>query len=171
MPNQFTPLQPFADRFWSKVEKADDCWLWRGTMTAPGYGVFSVNIEGQHFNVRAHRFAYELTYGRVLPGFFVCHRCDNRGCVRPDHLFVGTPMENSRDMVIKGRQAKGERASHGKPLGSQNGRAILTEADVASIRQRYATGAITQRELAAEYGVARARISSVVLYRTWRHVG
>jgi hypothetical protein len=170
MPNQYTPLQSTLERFWEKVDKSGECWLWRGTLGPAGYGVFSYNPErGVHKTVRAHRLIYEITNGCILPGYFVCHRCDNRLCVNPAHLFVGTPMDNTRDMVMKGRQARGERCAHPMP-GSQNGRSRLSESEVIDIRRRYEAGRITQRELAAEYNVPQARISSVVLRKTWKHV-
>lgn len=92
------------DRFWSKVAKGDGCWLWTGSIMGV-HGCFTPDGRGV---VSAHRFSVELSTGRQIPrGMFVCHRCDTPHCVRPDHLFIGTPAENSRDMVTKGRHVQG----------------------------------------------------------------
>lgn len=94
-----------ADSFWSLVDKTGDCWTWLGAKTDRGYGVIAVGRK-QH---RAHRLAWELTNGAIPDGMFVCHHCDNPSCVRPDHLFIGAPLDNTLDMVAKGRHAHGDR--------------------------------------------------------------
>jgi hypothetical protein len=93
--------RPAEDRFWAKVEKTEGCWLWTGSRRPPGgYGQFrSANQQ----MVSTHRFSWELHNGLIPPGLCVCHRCDNPACVRPDHLFLGTMLDNNRDMMAKGR--------------------------------------------------------------------
>lgn len=93
--------RPPEQRFLSYVNRTEGCWVWTGGTTGPPpkYGCF---FDGKKY-VRAHRYAYEQAFGPIPDGLFVCHHCDNRLCVRPDHLFVGTQSDNIRDMWSKGR--------------------------------------------------------------------
>lgn len=133
-----------------------DCIEWRGCRKPDGYGL--VNVDGR--TRRAHRVAYEKVHGPIPDGMFVCHTCDNRGCVNPEHLWLGTPADNMRDMAEKGR-ARGSR-------GERHHAAKLTSALVAEIRQRAAVGEL-QKDLAAEYGVSRSTVSKVATGRLWGH--
>lgn len=92
------------ERFWSRVKKTDSCWNWIGGISPSGYGRFSIGLRG-HF---AHRKSYEINIGRIPNNLCILHKCDNRHCVRPDHLFLGTRLDNARDMVNKGRSIRGD---------------------------------------------------------------
>lgn len=105
----------------------------------------------------AHRVSAELAGLLTNLGGIVCHRCDNRSCVNPDHLFVGTHADNSRDMAVKGRSTRGERNANAR-LTSEAARAIQADA------------ATTVAELSRRYGVSRAAIVSCRQRQTWRHV-
>jgi hypothetical protein len=93
--------------WWSKVAVTPECWLWMAARDRDGYGKFAIGLGGHdQIHTRAHRFAYEAFVEPVPEGMVVCHRCDNPPCVRPDHLFVGTPLDNNNDKVAKGRHAR-----------------------------------------------------------------
>lgn len=97
-----SPVDPTI-RFWAKVQKYEDCWLWRGAVVR-GYGEFR-GVDSKM--IKAHRFSFEETYGPIPSGLIVCHSCDQRICVRPEHLILGTYDENNLDMYLKGRGANG----------------------------------------------------------------
>jgi hypothetical protein len=92
---------PLAERFWRYVERSTGCWLWIGCRQRPGYG--RIGREGGKGTRYAHHVSWELHYGPIPEGQQVLHRCDNPPCVRPDHLFLGSQLENVRDMWDKGR--------------------------------------------------------------------
>jgi hypothetical protein len=103
----FSPTPPtvpgaWRARFWAKVSKTDDCWNWIGAIGETGYGNFGIGYR----TYRAHRLSYEMHYGPIPSGMLVCHKCDNRKCVRPDHLFIGTHKDNMTDCSEKGRLPK-----------------------------------------------------------------
>ena len=101
------PLTPASIRFWKRVDKSSDCWIWTGFIDKDGYGTFR-NDPKSHGG-RAHRFSYELVYGKIPEGYEVCHYCDNPSCVNPSHLWLGTRLTNEQDKTRKGRRPIGNR--------------------------------------------------------------
>lgn len=157
------------ERFWSKVDRTGDCWVWLGALDRKGYGRFSVG-NSRHANgtrrnsmVGAHRFSFEQT-GGPAGSLFVLHRCDNPRCVRPEHLFLGTNLDNVRDM-----DAKGRRVSVSK-RGSEHGNAVLDEASALRIYQLASSREITGREIARQFGVCFSTVSHIKTGRLWSHV-
>jgi hypothetical protein len=155
-----------AERFWAKVDvgEPDACWRWQANTYPNGYGQFAVRCRPR----LAHRVSWELEHGVPVPnGLCVCHRCDNRSCVNPAHLFLGTQRDNVRDCIAKGRARRGP-GFKGRS-GERNYAAKLTQTQVDEIRSRYATGAVTQVELGRLYGVTFQSIHHIVRNKRWRH--
>lgn len=142
------PSKTFTERFWEKVNRSDECWLWPGAHNPHGYGVFFVG--GATRQQLAHRTAWRLAFGPIPAGSLVLHKCDIRNCVRPDHLFLGTQRTNMRDMLYKGRGMTQK----------------LTTEDVLLIRDSEEKSGI----LAARYGVRPQTIWGIRARRTWTHL-
>lgn len=149
----------FASRFWAKVDKSGDCWEWQGARFPSGYGCVSTSHGKHKFSQRAHRAAWQLTRGPIPDGLFVCHHCDNRPCVRPDHLFLGTTRDNFADMRRKNRSAH----------GSRNVKAKLAEADIPVIRTLFEDGK-SNKEIALMYGVTDGAIWFIRHGLHWQRV-
>jgi hypothetical protein len=145
-----------AERFWAKVDRSGECWLWTGGRSRKGYGKVTVAAR----TLIATHVALLLDGRPVPPGLCALHRCDTPACVRPDHLFIGSRRDNAQDAIGKGR----------KPRGSGSALALLTEPAVVAIREAYARGE-TVAVLAASHGVTVPTIVCVVRGRTWAHAG
>lgn len=145
------------ERFLSHVNiPADfnDCWIWTKSLFSSGYGKFSI----EHKNHYAHRVSFELFVGPIPDKLFVCHSCDNKLCVNPLHLWLGTHQDNMDDKVKKNRQ------THTR--GELDGVHKLTEQDVYKIREMIEQG-INQHEIAKMFGVDHATISAIKTGQSW----
>lgn len=155
------------ERFWKKVDKSagpDECWPWMAARLPRGYGITSINRK----NRLSHRVAYALTHGDVPTGFFVCHSCDNPPCCNPSHLWVGTQMDNMKDM---------SRKSRGGANRGHAGNTRLTEDQVRAIRNEWTPQPKgpglkvgSTRELAMRFGVSRATIQQLLEGKSWKWV-
>lgn len=149
------------ERFLSFVspEPNSGCWLWTGSLMWKGYGNFNSGGGCE----RAHRVSWKLFVGPIPQGAILCHRCDTPACVNPDHLYAGTPKQNTRDMMVRGRHKT--RPHH----GHQNGNSIFTPEQVKRIRDGWALGRTTG-DMAAEYGASRSAIWGVATGRRYKAV-
>jgi len=144
---------PIEKRFWANVVKTESCWEWTGGRTYQGYG--KVWHDGR--TVGAHRVSAMLA-GMDVEDKFVCHTCDNKSCVNPDHLFVGTNKDNQDDMARKQRGYDHRRHWNTK----------LTEAQVVEIKQRRAAGEGLV-SIAKDYGVSHVHVSLIARGKSRRY--
>lgn len=162
------------ENFWKRVRigKPHECWEWQGAKTSSGYD----NLSWHGLHVQAHRVAYFLANGGIalLTNFrqggvakryrrFVLHKCDNRLCCNPEHLFLGSMRTNQLDVYSKGRKVQ-PRSQHA------NANAKLNATQVAAIRRRYDAGENTQQQLAAEFGVSQRVISLIVRRESYKNI-
>jgi hypothetical protein len=153
-------LRPASDRFWPKVDKSGDCWLWLGFIDHAGYGRFRVGGRAGK-SERAHRAAWEMTVAPIPAGMELCHHCDNPRCVRPDHMFVGTHAENMADAAAKKRFTS--------PLGELSGRARFKDGDVLEMHRLHASG-LGYRRIAKLVGTTKSTVYYVLTGRRWPHI-
>lgn len=135
------------------LDSETGCWMWARGKDRYGYGY----IKCPGIRLRAHRYAYEAFVGPIPDGMFVCHRCDVRACVNPEHLFIGTHRDNMADCATKGRNVHGERHPGAK----------LSQGAVAKIFALRAQGA-SQSKIAARFGVSQQLVSRVLMRQCWR---
>lgn len=148
-------------RFWAKVDRTGDCWLWTASRMRMGYGRFAVTTS----NIwQAHRFSALLSTGEIPAGALVLHRCDNPPCVRPEHLYFGDGSDNNDDMSERNR------FNLARLRGSQNARSKLTAEQVLDMRRRYAAGE-NRTELGRAFGVSRQTASDIIARKLWGWLG
>jgi len=142
--------QTVEERFWSRVDKSggvDSCWPWTSTLWNTGYGQFFAKTQ-----MTAHRVSWELAHGQIGdPDLFVCHKCDNRRCVNPAHLFLGTQADNLRDCKAKGRNSHGE----------THGTAKLKDGDAIKIRFLFFSGARNKGQIAKLFDICDKTVYEV----------
>jgi hypothetical protein len=175
--------QEWAERyFWRHVDKngpipahcpeLGPCWIWTGYRRAKGYGQATFRGKAQ----TTHKISWALVHGPIPVELWVLHKCDVRACVRPTHLFLGTAIDNTLDMIAKGRQWNGSSEVRRKyvPRAERHWNSKLTR--VAVLESRYLIAfaeyegrrtAPILRELSAKHGVSKATIIDAVRYRTW----
>lgn len=148
------------ERFWAKVSVGDPdvCWPWNASHDLKGYGQFGIR-HGKM--LPAHRVSWEFNIGPIPTGMHVLHSCDNRECVNPKHLRLGTHAENMRDVKIRGR-------AH-RSLGSDHPMHVLVERQIKEIRALVSSG-LSRKDVARSYGVSVGTVHGVVSRKTWRHV-
>ena len=146
------------ERFLAKAapDPASGCWHWLGAIDPSGYGITHLNRK----KIGAHRMAWHLFRGEIPTGFFVCHTCDVPGCVNPEHLFLGTPADNTRDMKQKKRNRRGQQ----HPLSK------LTDEQVGRIKAMLAENKLSLSEMAREFGISPTAIWAIKIGRNWQHI-
>jgi len=153
LPSFGIPKRSLSDRFWSKVAKREEseCWEWIGATKFGGYGKLG-NRKHSGSDIAAHRLSYELNVGQIPDGLCVYHKCDNPGCVNPNHLFLGTLADNNSDRESKGRGSD----KHGE----KNPRARLTPDVVNTVDELRATG-MSQAKIGKIVGFPQTTISKI----------
>lgn len=158
-------LPLFLCRFNACPVTAGGCRVWTGKSRCNGYGTYGATRGNDRRSRLAHRISYEVFVGPIPDGLCVLHNCpdgDNRLCVNPEHLWIGTKADNAKDRMLKGR--------NGDLSGENNGGAKLTKFRVEEIFLRYQAGGVTQRQLAVDYNVSDVTISHIVTGHNWSHV-
>lgn len=148
-------------RIWVRVDRRgpDECWPWKGSPNTSGYGQVDLTYKGVRCAHNVHRVIWALAHGRSPGRRFVRHTCHNRICCNPAHLRLGTPLQNSRDMIAAGRSTAGDR----------NPNARLTAEQVHGIRSALAAGE-TQASVARRHGVSCQAVNHIATGRRWSHV-
>lgn len=155
-------LDKYQKNFWDRVDNSGKCWIWKRKPGSHGYGNFSITQKQVKCQITAHRAAYYYMYGILLDNdICVCHHCDNKLCVNPNHLFLGTIADNIRDAKKKGLM----------PFGEKCGSSRLLHQDIVNIRQTLIDDPeLSYSRLSQRYNVSPEAIRKIALYKTWKHI-
>lgn len=153
--------------FWSRVRISDGCWLWAGAVrgrVGNQYGFIYILGRPVRLAMGTHRFSWILANKQDIPhGMEICHSCDERLCVNPDHLFLGTQEDNMKDMAAKGRASRTPKCFL---RGESSSQAKLTDTDILAIR----TDLRPQKEIASDYAITQSSVSLIKNRKTWSHI-
>ena len=152
------PSQPLTkERIEQNVVRVPEsgCWIWDGAVSSSGYG----KLRSKYTQHTAHKVSYEVFKGPIQPGKYVCHHCDVRACVNPEHLFLGSPKENQQDMAKKMRHA----------YGDKNGNSKLSEDQAKSILSMRNSGK-TKTSVGDAFGVSRVAVAKIWSGALWPHL-
>lgn len=159
-----TSTKPLEKRLDSNTfYSPDGCHYWLGTTSSDGYGTITVNKQTKS----THRISYQVRKGPIPDGMFVCHHCDNPICINPHHLFIGTHLDNMRDMVKKGRHKYGKNKKVFVRTRARI-RTKLSEAQVIEILGF--KGTLGRRKLSIKYNVSEGAIADILGNRNWKHI-
>lgn len=165
--NKVRETRPIEERFWEKVDKRspDECWEWQACKGKHGYGFIQMG-KGTKRSERAHRVSYELHFGKIPNGLHVCHRCDNPSCVNPNHLFVGTHLDNMDDMIAKGRNSPPPRND---VRGELCGRARFTNKQVRALRDEFKQANMKIHAFAKLKGIPNATMWRIIKNKVYQN--
>jgi len=171
-------MDKYKKKIIEKSLKKDGCWIWIGVVSNAGYG----KTRYEKKDISAHRLSYIVFIGSIPDGKNVCHKCDEKRCVNPEHLWLGSQSENIKDCVKKGRftgtkgfkwtdevRKKMKNRTHADRKGEKHHLKKLINDDIKEIRRLYDSG-INQKELSLRYKVHQSCISNIVRYKSWSHI-
>lgn len=169
--NRMNYSDDILDRFWSKVvipeNYINECWIWTACKDKGEYGVFTLQCWTKirkQITVKSHRFVYESYYGSISDGLLVCHRCDNPKCVNPNHLFLGTYLDNVRDRISKDRPNNG-------PKGDDHHMSILSSNIVLEMLTEIINNKFSNiNQICSHYDISRGTIDDILQGKIWKEI-